>query len=162
MVYATPTQDLAASYIARTITKAATSYDADQVFPVLQAPPNADVKLQSIAIWGGTSSSGDYVQFVLIPPSAELQGTGYYLQGSSTVGSYKCIEGMGFGGAVVPASNPLITFPTRNAMNMTIPAGWSLGVSWATAATVTDEFGCAAVGIFDYTIQTLNFNSRGR
>jgi hypothetical protein len=162
MVYATPTQDLAASYIAREITLAVASYDADQVFGLLQAPPNADIKLQSISIYGATSSSADYVQFSLIPPSAELQGPGYYLQGSTTVGSYKCIEGMGFGGASVPASNPLITFPTRNAMNMIIPAGWTLGVSWATAATVTEILGVSAVGIFDYTIQTLNFNRRAR
>lgn len=160
MVFATPVQDLAAPYIAREIIQVSGSYDAAYAYGIIQAPPNAHVKLQSISMYGATSSSGDYVQFLLMPPSATSDATGAFKVADPGNGSYMCIEGMGFGGATVAPTSPLPTFPTRNAMNMIIPAGWTLAVSWATNATLTADCGFSAVGIYEYTPQTLNFNSR--
>ena len=161
MVFATPTTDLAASYIAREVILPSGAYDTASAYGIIQAPPNANVKVQSIACYGSTSSATDYVQFILLPPSLNADATGMVKIGDPGNGSYLCIEGFGFGGATYTAANPIMQFPSRNAMNLTIPAGWTLAVRWATAATLSTDCAFNAVGIYDYTTQTLNFSCRG-
>jgi len=157
-VIATPIQSLEASYSARQITiPIGGAYDGASAYPILEAPPNAHIKMQSISAFGTTASSGTYFRFVLIPPGAAISGNGTYGVGANEVGSYVCIEGMGFGGVAVPPTNPIMMFPQRNAMNMIVPAGWTLAVQGNDAWDATAICGFSAVGIFEYTPQSLSF-----
>tara|TARA_R100001463_G_C3542242_1_gene222463 strand:- start:2602 stop:3078 length:477 start_codon:yes stop_codon:yes gene_type:complete len=150
--YATPIENAAAPYVARTVV---TSVDAGKLQPLIVAPPNADLRVTSLGAWGNDTAGG-FPHFGIIPPSTVKDANGFYDKGTDSF--YACYSlSIPIAGVIEDDQVGLYPGSLREVAPSVwiIPAGWTLCVG--SSITPNSPITYTVSAIYQTTYQTSNF-----